>query len=87
MTWEWNIARSPKYSINEEFHMDGKRFQLNANIEKGVIKFFSLKLEGNQMVFSEFLLNTEMKWDDLRGMLLSRGLREDLVDEVLSNLF
>ena len=83
-TWEWNIGRSPKFSIEKSGMVGHVRFHANITIDKGCIQTLDITSERpNEPLIAQLkmlLLGVRYDKEILRAALRSFVEREQLVE-------
>jgi lipoate---protein ligase len=88
-TWDWNYGYSPKYLFKNEFFADGKKLNIELNVEKGRITrsncsgdFFT---SGELKILNELLAEERHFYPDVRQKL--EKIRQDILDELVFVFF
>lgn len=72
-TWEWNFGYSPKYTFKNKLEIEGKKLNIEMNVQKGIIldcnnsgDYFSEKVAEN---LSSLLQNKRHFFEDIHSIL------------------
>ncbi len=85
MTWEWNYAYGPEYTLNKSFQLNGELINCSMMIKDGII--CDCRISGNlQMAnMSEKLVGCRHMVEDMRAVFTNENI--NLGDEEIFNFF
>jgi len=94
-TWEWNYGYSPAYTLNRQILFDGKRLDIQIDVDRGIISRVvfngDIMSENKNIVLESLLLGCQHEVNEIRGKLSKIDLNDFIpkisLEELLEGLF